>query len=93
MGVQDDFAGTRHDGEDGRVWNHDDRDACRSEWFGKGVAGQIFVVFGSSRTAGMGVVSCEQSVGLDVVVGVCFGMDDGEFAFGCGFEEEALDGQ
>ena len=83
--AEDDFVDARHQREDGRVRDQDDGDAGRGEGFLEVVGGQVVlgVLVGLARHGG---------VGGFVVVGECFGVDDGEFASGGCFEEELLHG-
>ena len=76
-----------HDREDGGVGDEDDGDAGAGEGFVEGFAGEDVVV----GVVGVGVAG-DEGVHFAMVVRVEFGVDDGEFPLGGGFEEEALHG-
>jgi hypothetical protein len=87
VGAQDHLVDAGHQGEDGRVGDEDDGDAGGGEGSVEELGGEGVIV-----VVGVGGVAGDDGVHFVVVVRVGFGVDDSEFPFGGGFEEEALHG-
>lgn len=82
MCAQDDLVDTRHQRKDGRVWDEYDGDAESNQRLLECLGTQLVVI-----TEG---VAADSGVGVFMVVGEGFGVNDGELALSSGLEKELL---